>query len=1251
MKGCALSVLVDTPETQAVDDDLPTPPSEEEKYSYLGAQNRWLLALQALSFSLIAYSVLRFATADIRLLLFLVPMTLYAVTLVISLTSGTRKRRVNLADHVEKVASWRPGTQPSVDVFLPTAGEPLEVLANTYRYVAELTWRGALNVWVLDDGARPEVEELARRHGFHYGTRPDRGVLKKAGNLRFGYEQSDGDLILILDADFVPRHDMLSELAPYFDDPTVGIVQSPQFFDTRRPGMHWLQRCAGATQELFYRFIQPSRDRVGAAICVGTCAMYSRSALVAAGGFAQIGHSEDVHTGVKLMKAGRRLVYVPVVVSKGLCPDAFSAFLNQQYRWCTGSMSLLADRKFHENPVISTRQRLCFWAGFLYYISTAVNAVIAPLPAVAMLWMLPEWVEPMNSIWLVGALALWFVVLPLVMKGRWRFDVLRVQYLYSFAHLTAIGHILSGRTREWVATGAAGRTTPLAVTISRNVKAYVLVTQVVLWAGLIRGAMTYGVDQYWAMLAMGVLGSYIQVPLLFIDVGQRVPRAERRAAKRAAAQQAQELDRAVPAQRGPRDRVPATATPAGVAETTHDAAPGPRRFRADIQGLRAIAVLLVILYHANVPGITGGYVGVDVFFVISGFLITGQLLREADRTGRISLLKFYGGRIRRLLPPAVLVVAVTLVAARLWDSIFNIKNVSMDALATLVYGINYRLAATGVDYQNADAAPSPLQHMWSLAVEEQFYVIWPLLIAVCAFLGGKHRRALIAAVLVAGASASLWMSVSWTGDQPSYSYFGIHTRAWELAVGALVAMAATGLARMGRRTAVLLSWGGVAAVVASALVYTDATAFPGSAALWPTLATAAVIAAGCAERPGTAERLLALSPMQVVGNVSYGWYLWHWPMVVLIPLAVGQELHWLYLVEISALALWFAVLTHHLVENPARRSQLRPARWLGTGLVMSGAAAGVALLMMASLPSFVGSGAAAQAVKLDPSRVASVQKALVGGLSATEAPSNLRPALTKAAEDQPPSTYDGCHAGYSQVAQGDCVYGDPNGKKTVVLVGDSHAQQWLPGLDAEARNKGWKVQAWTKAACPIADVTVVNDALGRDYTECDTWREKTVKRVEKLDPDMVVVSQSDSVPGTQVSNTTWADSTASTLAELQAADLDVTYVLDTPMPEGDVAECVAVHIDDVGACNVPSEKTELYDGRAQDVDEALSSSGVRTFDPTELFCTAQACPAIVGNILVYRDGSHMSSAYSEWLAPMTGQLFATDSKSKSKSKQ
>ena len=963
--------------SHATDDEpLVSPPDDVQKYWYLGRQHRWLLGLQGVSFALIAWSVLRFATADARLLLFLAPMTLYAVTLVVSLLSGTHRRQITLDGHVDRVASWQPAVHPSVDVFLPTAGESLAILRNTYRFVSGLAWQGPLRVYVLDDADRPEVRALAEAHGFDYHCRPDRGRMKKAGNLRHGFEHSQGDLILVLDADFVPRPDMLSELAPYFDDPTVGIVQSPQVFDTDTT-MSWLQRCAGATQELFYRMIQPSRDSVGAAICVGTSALYRRASLLHSGGFAQISHSEDVHTGVRMLRSGLQVRYVPVLVSKGLCPDTASAFLNQQYRWCTGSMSLLVDRGFHEARQITKRQRLCFWAGFLYYISTAVNALVAPLPAIAMLWLVPAWVEPMNSVWLFGALLLWFVVLPCVMHGRWRIEVLRVQHLYSFAHLTAISHLLRGRTREWVATGssAAGSSTPLAVSIGRVCKTYVLLTQLVIVVGLVRGVLVYGIAAYWAMVGLAVIAAYVQWPLLLVRTRAKAPARVRAAA------------------------------------------PEPRRFRPDIQGLRAVAILLVVLFHAHVPRVTGGYVGVDVFFVISGFLITGQLLRQVHDRGRIRLLSFYAGRMRRLLPPAALVVLATVVGARLWDSIFHVHDVVTDAFYALSYGINYHLAAIGTDYQHANGPVSPLQHMWSLAVEEQFYLVWPVLLGICVAVGRRHWRATVGVALVAVSAVSLWLSVTQTVAQPQFAYFGIHTRAWELLLGALLAYGAGVVNRLPGVLAVPLGWAGLAAIVVSAFVYDDTTPFPGTAALLPTLGAAAVIAGGMLARRRGAEALLALRPLQGIGNVSYGWYLWHWPMVVLIPLAVGYQLAWPYLVNFSVLALWFAVLTHYLVERPTRHSRLSLPAWLGAGALTSGAVAALAAAVLVTLPAFVGTGAAAQAIRLRSADSHAVQKALLEGLSTHTAPRNLRPQPVHAAADQPITSADGCHAAYTQIQQ------------------------------------------------------------------------------------------------------------------------------------------------------------------------------------------------------------------------------------------
>jgi peptidoglycan/LPS O-acetylase OafA/YrhL/cellulose synthase/poly-beta-1,6-N-acetylglucosamine synthase-like glycosyltransferase len=1209
----------------------------------MGKQHRWLLVAQATSFALIAYSIFRFATADTRLLLFLLPMSLYSLTLLISLLSSGRRKRTDMLDHEHRVSSWNPDYLPSVDVFLPSAGEPLDILRNTYWYVAHLAWPAELNVYVLDDSARPEVLDIADEFGFHYLTRPNRGYLKKAGNLKFGYDRSDGDFILILDADFAPRHDALDEILPYFEDPTVGIVQTPQFFDTDKR-MNWLQRCAGSTQELFYRFIQPSRDKSRAAICVGTCAVYRRSALEESGGFAQIGHSEDVHTGVNLMKVGFHVRYVPIIISKGLCPDTVSGFLNQQYRWCTGSMSLLADKNFHAAQHISFRQRLCFWAGFLYYISTGLNAFTAPLPALAMLFFLPQWIEPMNSIWLLGALLLWFVILPSVMKGRWRIEVLRIQVLYSFAHAVAIVHLLTGRTKEWVATGAANtRTTPLSVTIGRTMKIYVGTTYSLLWIGLLHGTYVYGFEKFWAMLALASLATYIHLPLLFVSTGKKV----KAPAPVPTSEPAGSVTATIPAQRFV---VPTTA-PIPVLEVPEVRPPmdlrpeaaGVRRFRPDIQGLRAIGVLLVVLYHASVPYLTGGYVGVDVFFVISGFLITGQLMREVERTGRIHFGHFYANRFRRLIPPAAVVLVTTVLVARQFGSPFQFKQIAMHAVYTAAYGLNYRLAHEGVDYQNAAGPESPLQHFWSLGVEEQFYFVWPLLLMACLWLGRRHFKTVVTGVLLAVVATGVYLSVTVTASNAPLAYFSLHTRAWELAAGALLALGAQRLSRQPAWLAVALSWVGLIGILATAFVFTDETPFPGSAAIWPVAATVAVIAAGCRKTAGSAEILLDRRPMQGIGAVSYSWYLWHWPFVILAPFLFKFQFGWGTNLQLMVLALWVATLSYWVIESPVRRTHLRKLLWTSLGLGMSATVAVVALIAMWTMPPLIGSGAAAVTVSLDTGGLAAVQRAVVEGTQITSAPSNLTPTLEEAGKDQPVTSKNGCHLDYTKIAiPSDCVYGDrEDPKRTAILVGDSHAQQWLPGLDKAARDQGWKLYAWTKAACPLADITVFNTVLARNFTECNTWRKEVIEKIKLTGPDLVIVSQSNSVPGDGVSDQQWAQQTAVSLDLLQQADIPVVYVGDTPYHQESVPDCVALNLNDVGSCTVKRQYAAAYSGRGDRLAETLTAAHIAYIDPMDWFCGGEDCPSIVGNLLVYRDESHISTAYSYYLAPLVGRIFVS----------
>jgi cellulose synthase (UDP-forming) len=279
--------------------------------------------------------------------------------------------------------------------------------------------------------------------------------------------------------------------------------------------MNWLQRSAGATQMLFYRWVQPSRDRSDAAICVGTSALYRRAALVRAGGYALIGHSEDVHTGVKLMRAGFRIRYVPTIVTKGLCPDDLHSFATQQYRWCTGSMSLLFSRQFHRTR-LTAMQRLSYFSGFLYYISTAVNVFAMALPPVLMAWFVSSKVTPSNYVFVLMALMLRQGVVPVITHGADTLTGLaRVQTMYSFCHALALWDTVRGRTDAWVATGSrsASRTSER---VFRLLRRWCIGVQVALWSAIAWFVPVYGLQRWWLLVAFCVLNLYIVLPLVTI---------------------------------------------------------------------------------------------------------------------------------------------------------------------------------------------------------------------------------------------------------------------------------------------------------------------------------------------------------------------------------------------------------------------------------------------------------------------------------------------------------------------------------------------------------------------------------------------------------------------------------------------------------------------------------------------------------------------------------------------------------------
>jgi cellulose synthase (UDP-forming) len=437
---------------------LPSPPDDREKHLYSDRRLPVLLVASLLSLGCLTVSQVHLLSLK-PWLWWLVPFLVFTLAYyLISFRVNLPSRNFDLRTHRAVVASWAPLVAPTVDVWLPICGEDAAVLANTWRHVGHMAdhYRGRVEVYVLDDGDRAEAAELARRMGFHYLVRPNRGWFKKAGNLRYGYEHSDGEFIVIFDADFCPREDFLDETLPYMEaDPGLGIVQTPQYF-RQDPRQTWMERGAGAVQELFYRVVQVSRDRLGGAICVGSCGLYRRAALDTTGGTTLIEHSEDVHTGFDLRRAGWSLRYLPIPLATGMCPSGPDSFYTQQYRWCAGSMSLLGSRKFWRTRM-GVGTRFCYLSGFCYYIHTAIATFVLPVIPIVMLALLPGQVQLRNYLWIAPSTAFNLVIFPQWNHGRYGTSSLMAKSLYGWAHFFAITDILRSRQMGWMTTGARTR--------------------------------------------------------------------------------------------------------------------------------------------------------------------------------------------------------------------------------------------------------------------------------------------------------------------------------------------------------------------------------------------------------------------------------------------------------------------------------------------------------------------------------------------------------------------------------------------------------------------------------------------------------------------------------------------------------------------------------------------------------------------------------------------------------------------------
>ena len=673
-----------------------------------------------------------------------------------------------------------------------------------------------------------------------------------------------------------------------------------------------------------------------------------------------------------------------------------------------------------------------------------------------------------------------------------------------------------------------------------------------------------------------------------------------------------------------------------------------------------MAVLTVIAFHAGAIG--GGFIGVDVFFVISGFLITRLLWTELAGTGRINLTRFYAARARRLLPAAATVLVATAAATVALLPPLQARSALDDGLASALYVGNYRFAITGTDYLS-HSAPSPFQHYWSLGVEEQFYLLWPMLLLAAGLLWGRSRRRRqpstvpYLVLLVAVGAASLALSVSWTHTWPSWAFFSLPTRAWELAAGGLVAVSAPLWRRLPAGFAAIAGFSGLGVIGWAATHIDDRTPYPGTAAILPVLGTALVIVAGCATPTRGAGRWLSLPPMRAIGRLSYSWYLWHWPLLLFAPIVAGHPLGWPGRLTAVAASFLLAVLTLRYVERPIRYA--RPLRRsaglslvLGSAVTAAAVSAALILPMVVPVPAGRSQPAAAAVVHsaarpnlapVDPlaSVLAAARTAVDASARHAPLPADLSPALGAAPGDKPEVFLDGCVRSWLEVGVPDCVSGDPSAPTTVALVGDSHAAMWQPALEPVARRNHWRLVTMAKVTCPLQDIPITSPYLGRTYSECEQWREQALSRLASERPRLVILSMSRRYGadfGFTSYDPAWIASLTDLIADLRAATGGRVLVLGpVPDPRANVPVCLSAHPDDILACS-PDRTPGLNTAGITAESRATGDGGGQYADLSALFCAAGVCPVVVGNDLVFRDDNHLTVSYSRTLAPVLGMI-------------
>lgn len=675
--------------------------------------------------------------------------------------------------------------------------------------------------------------------------------------------------------------------------------------------------------------------------------------------------------------------------------------------------------------------------------------------------------------------------------------------------------------------------------------------------------------------------------------------------------------------------------------------------RRDIQGLRAVAVGAVVLFHAWPRRMPGGYVGVDVFFVISGFLISSHLFSDAPNTGR-DLARFWSRRIRRLLPAALLVLTVTLVVSRLVAPALQWAHTAREAMAASLYVENWSLASQALDYLNADTAATPVQHFWSLSAEEQFYAVWPVLLLVAGLVArAAHRRrgAFVLVALAAVFSLSLAASVHATRTEPARAYFVTYTRAWEFALGALVAWVAFHTTRRwSGLTADLGAWLGLAAIAIAAFAFSGKTPFPGYVALLPVLGTGAVLLAASEGRAGPGV-LWRLPGVQWLGDVSYSVYLWHWPALLLAPFVLGSQLSWPTKLLVLSVTLALAGLSKVLVEdrfrNAPKGTPLR--RTFALAVLGMAVVVGLSLLQLAEV-SRKDAQARAQlrAAEASPSSCFGAGAAVLGRVACpVNDEARLVPDLSIAGDDKSDAYRNKCFVEAPLTARLTCTFG--HGPTKVALVGNSHAGHWLPALQRLADERGWTITTYLVSICNVSDAETSMQTAELRHN-CSAYGRWVFDQTKGHTYDLVFTSERQSA---RVSGNSWGTSEAAGAAGYSsylrrwvasgARIVVLTDVLAPPTPLGRIPDCLAKHPGDRSQCSwaasvrTPTDKHSYrWMDPLSDAAQALRSPRVSVLSLNDLLCPAGTCQPVIGTVVTYFDASHLTATFARTLAPELG---------------